>query len=332
MLFFNNLLLKLQCTKLYKFFFGIFLFLLFFIPNVDAATFEGNGRDLKYFDSNNIWVNFASATSFNGYQLSWNSEYGVYYTNSGITTGTYGGGFAGTITLVPGQYYNILYATSKPGTACGNPNNWNTQFKAGNAINSSATQRAVVDRAFVSAGYVTYTVQDDYLDACYYAVTFHVTQVTDTLILPFNSSGSSTGIWSFYGFNLENLGSIDSLSSSDLDDMQTALQSSITNMTNSINNNISSEFDDLKDLDHSYNSNPKDTPSGSSDINSTLNKQDQLSSSLNLDSSNVVVTLNTNATTFIWGIVDRIRAVDSRIVLLFTTVLSLGIIKMILNR
>ena len=40
-----------------------------------------------------------------------------------------------------------------------------------------------------------------------------------------------------------------------------AIQNSISNQTNSINGNIDQEFDDLKDMDHTYNNNATDIPS-----------------------------------------------------------------------
>ena len=44
------------------------------------------------------------------------------------------------------------------------------------------------------------------------------------------------------------------------------------------------------------------------------------------------ITINANASNFIWQIVDRLRQINSKIILLFTSVLGLGLVKLILNR
>lgn len=63
-----------------------------------------------------------------------------------------------------------------------------------------------------------------------------------------------------------------------------------------------------------------------------INKENQLKQSINLDSSSVDVQFNTSATTWIWDIVSNFRISHAKITLLITSILSLGIIKMILNR
>lgn len=44
------------------------------------------------------------------------------------------------------------------------------------------------------------------------------------------------------------------------------------------------------------------------------------------------ITINPNASTFIWGIVDRLRQINPAIILLMTSILGMGLIKMVLNR
>ena len=96
--------------------------------------------------------------------------------------------------------------------------------------------------------------------------------------------------------------------------------------------NIKNSVDSIKNQDHTYNNNASDTVPNSSDINTVLNNQNTLSNDLDLDISTLDIQLNTNATTWIWGIVNNIRTLNGKITLLFTTILSLAIIKMVLNR
>lgn len=308
MQFFNNLLLKIQSTKLYKWFFGLFLFLLFFIPNVKADS-------VKIYTSNIPNTSYLSVGS-GSRQLNFETD-NVYYDASELP-----------------RYFLLTFCTDSQRIST-----YSINSSGGNpSLDTVVFYKTDFNCSFPGSNYTggkllyvygTYNVAYN----CGASGTNCTQKGSVNMTVPNQSS------WTLYSYqnSIEEIsvdyasGTIISQNASIMSYQQQIINNQTAN-TNAINGNIDQEFNDLKNQDHTYNSNAKDTPSGTSDVNSTLNKQDQLSSSLNLDSSNVVVTLNTNATTYIWGIVDRIRAVDSRIVLLFTTVLSLGIIKMILNR
>lgn len=90
---------------------------------------------------------------------------------------------------------------------------------------------------------------------------------------------------------------------------------------------------DILSQDHTYNNNAsQDTTNQENQMNNFEQQEDTLRNSLNLDIENSEITINPIASSFIWDVVNRLRAMSGKIVLLFTSVLSLGIMKMILGR
>ena len=84
---------------------------------------------------------------------------------------------------------------------------------------------------------------------------------------------------------------------------------------------------------HEYNNNAsKDTTEQENEINNYEQQEDSLRNSLNLDIEDSEITINPNANNFIWETINKLRGMSSKIVLLFTSVLSLGLMKMILGR
>ena len=59
-------------------------------------------------------------------------------------------------------------------------------------------------------------------------------------------------------------------------------------------------------------------------------QEENLRNQLNLNIEDTEISVNPNANNFIWEVVNRLRTMSGKIVLLFTSVLSLGIMKMIL--
>lgn len=85
--------------------------------------------------------------------------------------------------------------------------------------------------------------------------------------------------------------------------------------------------------DHDYNTNPSEsTENEKEQIDNYETQEDGLRNGLNLDIENSEITINPNANNFIWETINRLRGMSSKIVLLFTSVLSLGLIKIILGR
>ena len=93
------------------------------------------------------------------------------------------------------------------------------------------------------------------------------------------------------------------------------------------------KINDTLTQDHEYNTNPSvSTEEEKNKFNNFEQEEDNLRNGLNLNIENTEITINPETNTFIWNIVNRLRGMSGKIVLLFTSVLSLGIMKMILGR
>lgn len=85
--------------------------------------------------------------------------------------------------------------------------------------------------------------------------------------------------------------------------------------------------------DHKYNTDPsQSTENEKQQMENYEQEEDSLRKGLDLNIEESEITINPEANTFIWSIVDKLRGMSPKIVLLFTSVLSLGIMKMVLGR
>ena len=90
---------------------------------------------------------------------------------------------------------------------------------------------------------------------------------------------------------------------------------------------------DTLDQNHEYNSNQSETIQGQQDIDTMQDKENQIMNSIDVSgANNLNVNINSNASNFIWAIAQRLREMNEKIVLLFTSILGLGVMKTILNR
>lgn len=93
------------------------------------------------------------------------------------------------------------------------------------------------------------------------------------------------------------------------------------------------ETNNILNQDHTYNNNAsQSTTTEQNTMNSFEQQEDALRNSLNLNIEDAEITINPMASNFIWDVVNRLRGMSGKIVLLFTSILSLGIMKMILGR
>lgn len=121
------------------------------------------------------------------------------------------------------------------------------------------------------------------------------------------------------------------------DDMTDNIQEiDYTSTLNSINSNISNSAnantDRILNKDNNYNNNPSQNIQGNKEVDDLSDKESQLFDNIDVSGVNINVGINANANNFIWEIVNRLREMNSNIILLITSALGLGIIKMILNR
>lgn len=98
-------------------------------------------------------------------------------------------------------------------------------------------------------------------------------------------------------------------------------------------NNSIDETNDILTGEQDYNTNASEEVNGKQEIDDYTEKEEQLFSSLDFEGiENSEIIINPNASSFIWQIVEGLRGISGKIVLLMTSILGLGIIKMVLNR
>lgn len=104
----------------------------------------------------------------------------------------------------------------------------------------------------------------------------------------------------------------------------------------SANGNVVEAVDKVNDTlnqDHNYNNNAsQSTENEKQEMENYEQEEETLRNGLDLNIEESEITINPEANTFIWNVVDRLRGMSGKIVLLFTSVLSLGIMKMVLGR
>ena len=105
------------------------------------------------------------------------------------------------------------------------------------------------------------------------------------------------------------------------------------NNTQSIINNQNNQTQQILDSNTTYEENGTQFTNETQEVNNYTQAQDNLINSLDLNMSILDgITINPNASSYIWSIVDRLRQINPAIILLMTSILGMGIIKMVLNR
>ena len=134
------------------------------------------------------------------------------------------------------------------------------------------------------------------------------------------NSSFSTYLYEF-GYNISELG---------------LYTETIKALVESANGNVEQAVDRVNETlnqNHEYNNNAsQNTENEKQEMENYEQEEDSLRNGLDLNIEESEITINPEANTFIWNIVDRLRGMSGKIVLLFTSVLSLGIMKMILGR
>lgn len=93
------------------------------------------------------------------------------------------------------------------------------------------------------------------------------------------------------------------------------------------------KINDTLNQNHEYNNNESvSTEEEKNKFNNFEQEEDNLRNGLDLNIEESEITIKPEANTFIWNVINRLRGMSGKIVLLFTSVLSLGIMKMILGR
>lgn len=85
--------------------------------------------------------------------------------------------------------------------------------------------------------------------------------------------------------------------------------------------------------DYEYNDTPSEELEGKEELDDLKDKEEELLGNLDFSGAeDIEITIEPETASFIWQIVDSLRGMSGKIVLLITSILGLGIIKMILNR
>lgn len=112
----------------------------------------------------------------------------------------------------------------------------------------------------------------------------------------------------------------------------TATEEAINNQTIIIKEG-QDKINDSINQDHEYNQNESvSTEEDKNKFNNFEEQEDNLRNGLNLNIEDSQITIDPNANNFIWETINKLRSMSPKIVLLFTSVLSLALMKMILGR
>ena len=150
------------------------------------------------------------------------------------------------------------------------------------------------------------------------------------------SGNNITGLYfTAFGYDIQQLGLYNKTIEDIINGSDFAKASSVEEVKN-ITNTIKQEAETTNEIisqDHEYNNNASEsTENEKQQMESYEQEEDTLRNGLDLNIEESEITINPEANTFIWEIVNKLRGMSSKIVLLFTSVLSLGIMKMILGR
>lgn len=137
----------------------------------------------------------------------------------------------------------------------------------------------------------------------------------------FGASTSSNAL-SLIGFSIEGLGIYSN-----------SIQEIITNSDLATNEDLNNVTNEILNGEHEYNKEASEEVKGKEDLDNYAQKEEELFNNLNFEGiGNNEITINPGASTFIWEIVERLRGMNGKIVLLMTSILGIGIIKLLLNR
>ena len=145
-----------------------------------------------------------------------------------------------------------------------------------------------------------------------------------------------------YGFTIREMGIYNETITNTIKNSGFATAQSVQEVNNAVNqvkqevqglNNSIDQTNNILTQDHNYNKNEsQSTQEQKQEIENYDKQENNLRNQLNLNIEDTEISVNPNANNFIWEVVNKLRTMSGKIVLLFTSVLSLGIMKMILGR
>lgn len=106
-----------------------------------------------------------------------------------------------------------------------------------------------------------------------------------------------------------------------------------TTATNSIIQNQNNNTQQILESNTTYDQNAtQDFTNETQEVENYTQTEQDLMNDLDFNTTDMNITINPNASQFIWNIVDGLRSINGAIVLLMTSLLSIGVIKLVLGR
>lgn len=103
--------------------------------------------------------------------------------------------------------------------------------------------------------------------------------------------------------------------------------------TNAIIENQNQNTQEIINQNATYSDEPKEETEGKNETADYEQKEQALMGSLDFNMTAMDnISINPNASAFVWQIADRLRSINPAIILLMTSILGMGLIKLILNR
>lgn len=264
---------------------------------------------------------YEKTTDFAGISTGGAGDRKYIFSSNNLTVDSVGGTVIQTTTgdvLNKGYLYlTKFYICNKPSISDYNYKIGNTNFNTPNNFNADIL--AQNDSALSTSPGITGI---GYSSCRLYSGLFVPTSTGNNWIsIQFTSNNTQTSKFAVVAVETENLG---------------IYTNTIRQIIETSNGNVEQAVDRVNDTlnqDHSYNTDPStSTTEEENKINDYETQEDSLREGLNLEIDNSEITINPNANTFIWQTIDKLRGISGKIVLLFTSVLSLGLIKIILGR
>lgn len=253
-----------------------------------------------------------------------NTDRVIWYQNSGaMTIGSNGIMSAYNISqrTLSGYLYQLTFY------ACSNKRIYYSNVNADLFIGGRATD--VANRPANSLTYQATNITELLATDANYCAMYTTLFVPNTTTngswvgLRLRASGSNiSGLYfTAFGYDIQQLGLY-------TDSIRTIVENANGNVENAVN-----KVNETLNQNHEYNNNAsQSTENEKQQMENYEKEEDTLRNGLDLSIEESEITINPEANTFIWNIVDKLRGMNGKIVLLFTSVLSLGIMKMILGR
>ena len=318
------------------------------ILNVQAntvnPTYHDNGLDyvsgLKFYN----WTSATEYNEVNGTYITTNQQENMYfdgYGNSNINNFGSNGismtAMLSNITLINNSYYSTtLYICYTNAVTINFREAYISDLYA-----NSFNYKSKYSKEILSNTISNYSFEGQNPRNYCRAISFIYQPAKDGNVLNIRlTSTGNLGAWHITGTQTEYIGDAQNLTEGQLNNAINnsglATASSINEVKTSVNQ-VKEEINEVNDTlteDHNYNQKPSEDTSQEKEQMEDFEQAEQgLLDNLDMSGvENLNISINANTSNWIWEIVNQLRNMNQSIVLLITSALGLGIIKMVLNR